>query len=185
MRHPSLLVIAALVASFAGIGAVYADELTEARKLLRAGDREAALKQVDVALAKKPGDQDLRFFKGVILAEDGRTAEALEVYQRLAQDYPELPEAHNNLAVLYAARGDLERARQSLDMAIRTNPGYATAQENLGDVYVQLAVRAYERAGQLDPNNRAAARKLTASRELLQRPKPRVPAAETAPAAKP
>ena len=154
-------------------GVARADDLLEARKLLRAGEREAAMKRVEAVLAKKPADQDARFLKGVILAEDGRVPEAMEVYQRLTQDYPELPEAHNNLAVLYAARGDLDRARQSLDMAIRTDPKYATAQENLGDVYIQLAARAYERAGQLDAGNRTAARKLALSREVLAPPKPR------------
>lgn len=174
MRPLPALVLAALLAA----APAHADEIQDARKLLAAGDREAALRLVDQFLAKKPSDQDARFLKGVILSEQGKLPEAMEVYQRLAQDYPELPEAHNNLAVLYAARGDLDRARQELDMAIRTNPGYATAQENLGDVYIQLAMRAYERAGQLAPGNRTAARKLAASRDVLQRPKPKAPAAE-------
>jgi tetratricopeptide (TPR) repeat protein len=173
MRRLPLLVLAAALAA----GAVRADDLAEARKLLAAGEREAAMKRVDQTLAKKPADQDARFLKGVILAEDGRIPEAMDVYRRLTQDYPELAEAHNNLAVLYAARGDLERARLSLEMAIRTNPAYATAQENLGDVYVQLAARAYERAGELDPNSRSAPRKLGMTREVVQRPKPRDPAA--------
>lgn len=172
MRRLPLLVFALLL----GIGAARADDLDDARKLLRAGDRAAALVKIDKALAAKPTDQDARFLKGVALAEDGRTNEAIEVYQRLTQDAPELPEAHNNLAVLYAARGDLERARQSLDMAIRTNPQYAVAQENLGDVYIQLAARAYERAAQLDSANRSAPRKLTLSREVVQRkPRPAPP----------
>jgi Flp pilus assembly protein TadD len=168
MRRLPLLVLILLL----GAGAVLADDLDQARKLMRAGDRTAAMASIDKVLAAKPNDQDARFLKGVALAEDGRVDEAIEVYQRLAQDFPELPEAHNNLAVLYAARGDLERARQSLDMAIRTNPKYAVAQENLGDVYIQLAARAYERAAQLDPANRSAPRKLTLSREVVQR-KPR------------
>jgi tetratricopeptide (TPR) repeat protein len=176
MRRLPALALAALLAA----ATAHADEMQDARKLLRGGDREAALRLVDQVLAKKPADQDARFLKGVILSEQGKLTEAMEVYQRLTQDYPELPEAHNNLAVLYAARGDLDRARQSLDMAIRTNPEYATAQENLGDVYIQLAIRAYERAGELAPGNRAAARKLSASREVLQRPKPKAPAADPA-----
>lgn len=159
-------------------GAARADELLEARKLLRAGEREAAMQRVEGVLAAKPSDQQARFLKGVILAEDGRVPEAIEVYQRLVQDYPELAEAHNNLAVLYAARGDLERARQSLDMAIRANPDYATAQENLGDVYIQLAARAYERAGQLDAASRSAPRKLALAREVV---KPRPKAAPARP----
>ncbi len=168
MRRLSLLVLALLLS----VGAAHADDLDDARKALRAGDRAAALASIEKALAAKPNDQDARFLKGVALAEDGRVVEAIEVYQRLTQDFPELPEAYNNLAVLYAARGDLERARQSLDMAIRANPQYAVAQENLGDVYIQLAARAYERAAQLDPANRSAPRKLTLSREVVQR-KPR------------
>jgi Flp pilus assembly protein TadD len=169
MRRLSPLLLVLLLVC----GAARADDLLEARKLLRAGEREAALKRVEAVIEKKPVDQDARFLKGVILAEDGRADEAIEVYQRLTQDFPELPEAHNNLAVLYASRGDLDRARQSLDMAIRTDPKYATAQENLGDVYIQLAARAYERASQLDANNRGATRKLALSREVLVRPKPR------------
>jgi Flp pilus assembly protein TadD len=168
MRRLSLIVLALLL----GIGTAYADDLDAARKLLRAGDRTAALASIDKVLAAKPSDQDARFLKGVVLAEDGRIDEAMEVYQRLTQDFPELPEPYNNLAVLYAARGDFERARQSLDMAIRANPQYAVAQENLGDVYIQLAARAYERAAKLDPANRSAPRKLTLSREVVQR-KPR------------
>lgn len=172
MRRLSLLVLALMVGIALGTTVAHADNLDDARKALRAGDRAAALTSIEKALAAKPGDQDARFLKGVALAEDGRINEAMEVYQRLTQDFPELPEPYNNLAVLYAARGDFERARQALDMAIRANPQYAVAQENLGDVYIQLAARAYERAAQIDPSNRSAPRKLTLSREVVQR-KPR------------
>jgi Flp pilus assembly protein TadD len=169
---PALVLALALVA-----GAAHADDVAEARKLLAAGDREAALKRVDQALAAKPGDQQARFLKGVILAEDGKTVDAIEIYERLTQDYPELPEAHNNLAALYAARGELDRARVSLEMAIRTNPGFATAYENLGDVYVQLAARAYERAVLIDAGNRRAGNKLAVARDLTKpKPKPEPPA---------
>ena len=47
-----------------------------------------------------------------------------------------------DLAVLYAGRGEYEKARESLEMAIRTHPSYATAHENLGDVYAKLASQA-------------------------------------------
>jgi len=47
---------------------------------------------------------------------------------------PELPEPYNNLAVLYAARGDHDGARDALLRAISTHPSYATAHENLGDI---------------------------------------------------
>jgi ketosteroid isomerase-like protein len=52
-------------------------------------------------------------------------------------------------------------------MAIRTNPSYATAHENLGDVYAKLASQAYNKALQLDNSNTAVAPKLALIRELF------------------
>jgi tetratricopeptide (TPR) repeat protein len=156
-----------LLLSFA-CGLARADDLIDARKLLRGGDRSGALQLVDKMLTAKPSDQQARFLKGVILAEDGRVTEAMGIYAKLTQDYPELPEAHNNLAVLYAARGELERAREELALAIRTNPGFATAHENLGDVYAQLAAQAYDKAAQLDARNAQARAKLALARDITK-----------------
>jgi Flp pilus assembly protein TadD len=57
----------------------------------------------------------------------------------LIEDYPELPEPYNNLAVLYAQQKQFDKARTALEMAIRIHPGYATAYENLGDLHSRLA----------------------------------------------
>jgi tetratricopeptide (TPR) repeat protein len=83
------------------------------------------------------------------------------------QDYPELPEPYNNLAVLYAGQGQFDKARAALEMAIRTNPSYATAHENLGDVYAKLASQAYSKALQLDSNNTGVQPKLALIRDLF------------------
>ncbi len=125
------------------------------------------MQKVDAALAQKPRDAQMRFFKGLILTEQGKTNDAIAVFLHLTEDYPELPEPYNNLAVLYASQGDYEKARASLEMAIRTHPSYATAHENLGDVYAKLASQAYDKALQLDSNNTAAQSKLTLIRELI------------------
>jgi len=95
----------------------------------------------------------LRFIKGMILSEQGKSAEAINIFQKLTEDYPELPEPYNNLAVLHASAGNYDKARVALERAIRTNPAYATAHENLGDVYAKLASQSYDKAMQLaDPN---------------------------------
>ena len=107
------------------------DALADADKMLRAGRPAQALEQVESYLAEKPGDMQARFLKGLILAEQKRESEAIDVFVRLTQDNPEYAEPYNNLAVLYAARGNLERAREALETAVRVNPKYATAQENL------------------------------------------------------
>ena len=122
------------------------DDVQEASKLLRAGQHQQALERINKALTGKPRDAQARFLKGLILAEQGSSKEAIDVFQRLTQDYPSLPEPYNNLAVLFAAQGQYDKARGALEQSIRTHPSYATAYENLGDVYAKLASQAYDKA---------------------------------------
>jgi tetratricopeptide (TPR) repeat protein len=96
-----------------------------------------------------------------------RTPEAIQVFTGLTEDFPELPEPYNNLAVLYASQGNYDKAKSALELAIHTHPSYATAHENLGDIYAQLASRAYDRALQLDKNNTTAQMKLGMVKELF------------------
>jgi tetratricopeptide (TPR) repeat protein len=95
----------------------------------------------------------------------GQPTEAMAVFSALSEDYPELPEPYNNLAVVYAQQKQYEKARTALEMAIRTDPGYALARENLGDVYARLASQAYDQALQLDPSNKVTQSKLSRLRE--------------------
>ncbi len=144
-----------------------ADEYAEVNSLLSAGRTSEALSKTDQLLASRPRDPQLRFLRGVILAESGRSAEAVNVFVKLTEDYPELPEPYNNLAVLYANQNQFDKSRITLEMAIRTNPSYATAHENLGDIYARLASQAYSRALQLDSGNAAIQPKLALIRELF------------------
>jgi Flp pilus assembly protein TadD len=137
-----------------------ADEVAEVTALAKAGQATEALAALDRFLAVKPKDPQLRFLKGVMLADSGRTAEAITIFTLLNEDYPELPEPYNNLAVLYAAEGNYDKARAALEAAVRGNPGYATALENLGDVYARLAAQAYARALARDPTNVALSPKI-------------------------
>ncbi|MGB8434286.1 MAG: tetratricopeptide repeat protein [Burkholderiales bacterium] len=157
------MLLVLLAAPFAARG----DELNDADLLLRAGHSAQALEQVDQYLAKNPGNMQGRFLKGLILAEQNRESDAIDIFVRLTQDHPEYAEPYNNLAVLYAARGNLEGARNALEAAVRVNPKYITAQENLGDVYARLAAAAYERAAVLGAAGKAARTKLKLSRELV------------------
>ncbi len=157
----------ACLMSWAPVNAVRADEAQEVSKLIQSNQLDTALQRVEASLLQKPRDAQMRFFKGLILTEQGKTPDAIAVFQRLTEDYPELPEPYNNLAVLYAAQGDYEKARASLEMAIRTHPSYATAHENLGDVYAKLASEAYDKALQLDSTNTAAQSKLALIKELI------------------
>ncbi|MBL0718896.1 tetratricopeptide repeat protein [Piscinibacter sp. Jin2] len=158
-------------------GIARADEADEVAQLLQSGRAVEALRLVDQRLAKRPDDVQLRFLRGVALAEQNRVSEAIAVFNKLVQDHPELPEPYNNLAVLYANQGQFDRARSALETAIRTNPSYATAHENLGDLYAKLASQAYSKALQLDAGNSRAAPKLAMIRELISLKGPQAPAA--------
>jgi tetratricopeptide (TPR) repeat protein len=149
-----------------------ADDVQEAAKLLKAGQHKQALDKVNKVLAAKPRDAQARFLKGLILTEQGKSKDAIEVFTQLTKDYPELPEPYNNLAVIYASQGEYEKARAALEQSIRTHPSYATAYENLGDVYAKLASQAYDKALQIDSSNAAAKNKLSLVRELVGRQAP-------------
>ena len=163
---------------------VQADELQDANKLFKQGLHAQALEKVNAFLVTKPKDAQARFLKGLILAEQGNTADAITVFTRLTEDYPELPEPYNNVAVLYAGQGEYEKAKNALEMAIRTNPTYATAHENLGDIYAKMASQAYDRALQLEKSNTNAntQTKLALIRELFSK-NPRTAAKPTVTAA--
>ncbi len=164
-----LLVSCSLLAALFTVPA-FADESADVGKLIKGGQFVEALSKVDVALAQKPRDAQLRFLKGLILTEQNKSAEAIAIFTKLTEDFPDLPEPYNNLAVLLASAGQYDKARVALEMAIRTNERYATAHENLGDVYAKLASQAYDKALQLDTGNSVAKSKLTLIRTLIANP---------------
>jgi tetratricopeptide (TPR) repeat protein len=159
------LALAAALALYGPV--VHADDYDDVNALVRAGQLSQALAKADLYLAGKPRDPQMRFLKGVIQSESGKPADAIATFTKITQDYPELPEPYNNLAVLYAGQNQFDKARASLEMAIRTNPSYATAHENLGDVYARLASQAYSKALQLDGGNSAVPPKLALIRTLF------------------
>ncbi|MCC7486093.1 MAG: tetratricopeptide repeat protein [Burkholderiales bacterium] len=172
-------VVALLVAfSFIAPAAAQSDELQEANQAFKLGQFDRALDRVNAHLAKNPKEARGRFLKGIILTEQGKPADAIRIFTDLTQDYPELPEPYNNLAVLYASQGQYEKARVALEMAIRTHPSYATAHENLGDIYAKMASQAYDKALQLDKTNTTAQTKLNLIKDILPAGRPSRPAAK-------
>ena len=171
MKHGLAIIFAALrllpLALACAMGSAHADDYDDVGQLLRNGQTAQAMAKADLYLAAKPRDPQMRFLKRLIQRNTGKQADAIQTFTQLNEDYPELPEPYNNLAVLYAGQGQLGKALAALEMAIHANPGYATAHENLGDVYARLASRSYSKALQLDSANAAIPPKLTLIRELL------------------
>ncbi len=204
-RLLSLLPVRAILLSvtlFALPHVAQADDFADISKFIRAGQFSEALSKVDAALAQHPKDAQMRFLKGLILTEQNKSAEAIVIFTKMTEDFPDLPEPYNNLAVLYAAGGQYEKARMALEAAIRTHPAYATAYENLGDVYAKLAgqaydkalqadnytklaTQAYDKALQLDANNASTKKKLAMVRTMTSNKPADTQIAKATPGAKP
>ena len=180
-RLAALMVAVALGTGIPTAFAAPADDLKDAQRLYGQGKLAPAMEKVDAFLKVQPRDPQGRFLKGLVLTEQKRVPEAIQVFTGLTEDFPELPEPYNNLAVLYASQGNYDKAKSSLELAIHTHPSYATAHENLGDIYAQLASRAYDRALQLDKSNTTAQTKLSLVKELF-RPGAAAPATSSRPA---
>ena len=144
------------------------DPHNEVNKLLRQAKYTQALVLLEKALQKNPRDPQMRFWQAYALERSGNIKMAMSIYLALTQEYPELAEPHNNLGVLYAAQGEYDKARVSLENALRNNPNYATAQENLGDVLVGSAKVAYARAQQMGQKNTSIIKKIDALKSTLQ-----------------
>jgi len=164
-RLPALL--AGLLIGAVSFQVNAAADIPDIQRLLKQGQYPQALDEADAYISAKPKDPQGRFLKGVILSEMNRTNDAVSVFTKLTEEFPELPEPYNNLAVLYAQQKQYEKARTALEMAIRTHPSYATAHENLGDLYAKLASQAYDKALQIDSSNSTAQTKLSLIRELI------------------
>jgi tetratricopeptide (TPR) repeat protein len=135
-------------------------ETAKIDEMLRNGRFAEAQVEVDAMLKENPSSAMARFMKGVVQAERGASDEAINTFTRLTKDYPQLAEPYNNLAVLLAAKNDLAGARIALEKAIKINPGYLTAYENLGDLNAKSASLAYQQVLRLDAQNNNARAKL-------------------------
>lgn len=139
--------VAALVSILLAAGAAAQDPwLDAARDLDGRGRTREALSRLEGEPERLAEDVEARLLYGVLLAKLGRTAEARQVYQRLIRDRPDLPEAYNNLAVLYAAAGDYDTAIEILKQGLATHSSYRTTYDNLTKVYGKLAGEAYSKA---------------------------------------
>lgn len=142
--------------------------LDEAQALWHAGKQTEAIAAVERLVAQSPNEARPRFALAVMRMERGELEAAAKLFTALTQDFPDLADPFNNLAVILAGRGELDAAHQALEQAVRLQPDHVLAQENLGDILLRLAARAYEQAARLPSATQAqAALKLARSRELI------------------
>lgn len=133
-------------------------------------DLPAALQRAEQAVAAQPKEPALRFLRAVVLMDLSRNDEAMASFVQLNQEYPELPDPLNNIALLQVRAGRLNEALLALQSALRNDPGHRTARANLGQVHLMLAVQAWDQAINGAPQDAALRRKLEAARSLLAAP---------------
>jgi tetratricopeptide (TPR) repeat protein len=148
------------------------DDTPQIDESISAQNWKSALTELDARIASKPRDVQAKFKRGTVLAHLGRDDDAIRQFVELTQTYPELPEPYNNLAALYAKHGRYDEARTALETAVKANPAFRLAYENLGDLYLRLADEAYKRAQKLGPTSGATTQRLAdIERIVTQQPK--------------
>lgn len=160
-----------------GLELEQAGELDEAeatfRQIISAHPRLADAWHIRASVARRRGDPDaaIRYYRrattlrddgrdhnglGIVLAESGDVAAAIESFERAVAASPHPGEATYNLASALEDAGRLDEAAERYEEAIQHQPMLAAAHYNLGGVELRRrnhdrAIRAYRRALQLDP----------------------------------
>ena len=124
------------------------DPITDALSLVAQERYAEAHEALEPLVEREPNAPGVRLIRGILNAREGNFLEAVAIFENLRDDHPAMFEAHNNLAVLYAKLGRLNDARETLIAALELRPD-AVVYANLGDVYLQLAEKAYMRAHEL------------------------------------
>jgi Tfp pilus assembly protein PilF len=140
----------------------------EVQKSMMRRDWKNALWITEEYLQEQPRDPQMRFWRARLLEQLKRNDEAFDTYLELSREYPELAEVQNNLGVMLAAQGRIDEARQAFENALRNNPDYAIAHENLGDILMHLAQRSYDKAIRLRGADKSLKQKTTALQPALQ-----------------
>ena len=159
----------------------FADNLPEVQRLIKQGQLPRPSTRSRATWRKQARGTPRAASSGSHPHRDEQAGRGGRRVLKLTEDYPELPEPYNNLAVLYAQQKQYDKARTALEMAIRTHPSYAIAYENLGDVYAKLASQAYDKALQLDSANSTAQNKMALIRDLISTSAGKRPQAPAAP----
>lgn len=166
---PLLLLLALAGLSAAPAGAA-SDEAAALAALISHGEPEAALARADRAIAAEPHNAQLRFQRAVALMDLGRDRDAMQAFTALTEEFPELPDPYNNIALLEVRAGHYELALQALRTALRNDPQHVVARANLAEVYLLLAEQALREASVQSPADHGLQRRLEAVRALVATP---------------
>ena len=163
----ALILSASILTTSLLIPSTYADDLKYMSQIIDQSQSVSAIDKLNTYIAASPEQALALFQKGVLLVEQGRRDDAIQVFSDVTEQFPMLPEPYNNLAVLYADQGQFDKARKALETAVKIHPDYAMAHENLGDIYAHMASESYGSALQLYSANSRVQTKLSLMKTVL------------------
>jgi tetratricopeptide (TPR) repeat protein len=109
-------------------------------------------------LACTSGNYLAHNYLGYWLVAQGRTAEALEHYQKALEINPYYPDARNNLGTLFLNQGRIDEAINQFKKALEIEPNYLNAHYNLGNALLEVgrideAIVQFRRALEIKPDD--------------------------------
>ena len=127
----------------------------------RAGRYEAALRNLEQARAKAPGNRDIQYLLGVVLIERGEYGRAIQAIDEGMAAAPNDPELFNVRGIAHMRGREFDAAIQDFQAALAPERRYATpetALSNLAATYAQQgrvddAVATYWKALDLKPSD--------------------------------
>lgn len=140
-------------------------------ELLQAGEYLIALNVLETIKKEAPCNPALLFLEARAYEAVGDISSAMSIYESLINLAPDFPGSYNNLALLYAAQGNLKHAETLILRGLATHAIYQTLYTNLNKLYVARAAAFYGRALGFEQNgssksNSALPLALTDSKEL-------------------
>ena len=164
----TFLLVISITIYFLYIPITIAQNNTEEIKIfLKNGNYKKAENLINKTIENNLNNPEFLFYKGILETNLSKTNQAIDTFRDLTERFPELPEPFNNLAVLYAEKGQFRLAKEILEQAIKTNPSYLTAHINLGDIFTKMASEAYNKALEIDKSNNIAITKLSMITQLF------------------
>ncbi len=128
----------------------------------RLGNKEAALKEFQTAIALKPNYGDAYHNLGNTYRELGQLDKAMENYQKALEFNPNLWQSYQNIASIYYQNKQYDKALENMQKALQINPNDINLVNNLGLVYLgsgdkQKAKEIFNMVLSADPQNQFAA----------------------------
>jgi len=134
-----------LIAAFPRITLAQTDAVTVARAAISTGDYARAINLLSTAITQQP-TADAYLYLGIAYGHTREWKRAEDTLREGSGKFPQDPRFHNELAGVYLAANDLEKARRSLRDALAVDPDnkyatdlLATVDMSMGNVRAALA----------------------------------------------